>query len=159
MVKIPDCYPPIEVDEVTTIPICHEYIVTFDIFGGTGNYVVNGIALPPGQSNYTSEPLCETPYSFDVTDDIMSGSVLVSGDAPVCPPPLEVSPPTIEVFGNQYQVTFIINGGTGEYFVNGIPASRNIFVSEPIECGQPFIYEITDGCEESVTIEDLHRPQ
>ncbi|KAA3624942.1 MAG: hypothetical protein DWQ02_22395 [Bacteroidetes bacterium] len=149
MVDIPSCFPPIEVGEIGIIPVCHEYLVTFDIFGGTGNYVVNGVALPPGQMNYISNPLfCETPYFFDVTDDIMSSSVVVSGDGPICPPPLEVSPPTIEIIGNQYQITFLIFGGTGEYIVNGMPITGDVFVSDLIDCGLPYEFLVYDNCSE-----------
>jgi hypothetical protein len=149
MVEIPGCYPPIEVGEIMIIPVCNEYLVSFDIFGGTGNYVVNGTPLPPGQFNYISDPLiCETPYSFDVTDDVMSSNIFVSGDGPDCLPTLETTAPTIDIIGNQYEVTFEIIGGTGNYSVNGTPVTGNVYVSDPINCGEPYDFIVWDNCTE-----------
>lgn len=57
------------------------YTITFTILGGSGNYIVDGIAIT--NSVYTSPSiLCGTSYSFNITDDVNSGNIIVDGAAP-----------------------------------------------------------------------------
>lgn len=154
-VPIPTCFPPIVISDVTVIPNCNQYAVSFNIDGGSGNYFVNGIALSSGQTNFISPLiLCGTPYNFQVTDHLMLDIQTVSGTGPNCFAPLGTSTPFINVIGIQYQVLFIITGGTGDYTVDGIPLASNLFTSDLIDCGQPFVFSVTDGCG-ALTVADL----
>ena len=147
-IPIPDCFLPIEVFDLIVIPNCNEYFVEFSIAGGTGNYLINGSPLPPGQSTFSSDAIpCETPFNFDVTDDMGTDVVPIFGEGTACLPPLTTTAPSININGLQYEVSFTILGGTGNYMVDGQPLTGATFTSQPIACGQPFSFLVDDGCE------------
>ncbi len=86
-----NCIDPLEVTNITTTVSDDEltYTVSFDITGGSENYIVDGEGIDA--SSFTSEAIpCGTPFSVLVTDDIASGEIAVDGDAP-CEVPCTVS--------------------------------------------------------------------
>ncbi|OWY20950.1 T9SS C-terminal target domain-containing protein [Sphingobacteriales bacterium UPWRP_1] len=80
------CLDPIAVINLTETPNPNglTYTVSFTVIGGSGNYIING---NPSGSNFTSQPIdCGLPYTFEITDDLASGVLIVSGVSPcVCP--------------------------------------------------------------------------
>ena len=79
------CLDPLAVINLTETPQGNglTYIVSFTVIGGSGNYIING---SPSGSNYVSEPIpCGISYNFEITDDVASGVLIVSGVSPcVC---------------------------------------------------------------------------
>ena len=61
-----------------------KYIVSFEIFDGTGNYLVDGIEIL-GNIFESDSIACGVDYIFEVTDDAETNHVDVNGDAP-CEP-------------------------------------------------------------------------
>ncbi len=81
------CLDQLTTDNLNLIPTADglSYTVYFEINGGTGSYVVDGNAIV-GLSFTSAAISCGTPYSFEVSDDIVSGTVIVDGLAPCdCP--------------------------------------------------------------------------
>ncbi|PSJ71726.1 hypothetical protein C7N43_37870, partial [Sphingobacteriales bacterium UPWRP_1] len=81
-----DCLDPLAVINLTETPNPNglTYTVSFTVIGGSGNYIIDG---NPSGSNFTGQPIdCGVPYTFEITDDVASGVLIVSGVSPcVCP--------------------------------------------------------------------------
>lgn len=84
-----DASDPLCLDPITAIPTetpsddNTTYTVCLDISGGTGNYIVDSEAID-GNEYCSTELLCGETYSFEITDDIGSSVLVVSGVSP-CP--------------------------------------------------------------------------
>lgn len=57
-----------------------------------------------------------------------------------------------------YTVTFNISGGSGNYMVDGTPIFGDVFTSEPIPCGTPYSFEVTDNVQTNIVIVDNIAP-
>lgn len=82
-----NCLSPLSVNNIveTVADDLLTYTVCFTIAGGSGNYIVDGQAITG--DTYCSEAIdCGTPYSFNTTDDVASGNILVQGTAPCVRP-------------------------------------------------------------------------
>ncbi len=79
----PACLDALQVSNIveTVAPDGFSYTVSFDISGGTGVYVVDGVQIVG--SSYTSVAIpCGSTYSFNVTDTGSTGIIIVDGAAP-----------------------------------------------------------------------------
>jgi hypothetical protein len=79
----PACLDALQVSNIveTVAPDGFSYTVSFDISGGTGVYVVDGVQIVG--STYTSVAIpCGSTYSFNVTDTGSTGIIIVDGAAP-----------------------------------------------------------------------------
>lgn len=125
---------------------CSQYSLQFTIRGGSGRYLVNEELIADSLFNSTLLD-CGVGYSFLVTDDEHTDTVVVSGEGPDCPPPLEVSDLSTDISAAQYTVGFTVQGGTGYYSIDDIPLYGNQFASGLINCGQPYSFKLKDGCD------------
>ena len=69
-------------------------------------------------------------------------------DHPSCagePFDAEVTDITVSGDGLTYIVTITMSGGSGDYTIGGTEVEDSIFVSESIPCGEPFVFEASDG--------------
>ncbi len=83
--------------------------------------------------------------------EISSPPILVTvlpEDHPSCtgePFDAMITDTTISDDGSTYTITITMTGGSGDYTIDGDPVDGNIFVSEPIPCGESFSFEASDG--------------
>ena len=89
------------------------YTVSFDIIGGTGVYLVDG---NPSGSSFTSDPIpCGEPYSFEVTDNAGTATIIVDGLA-ACTKPCP-SAGTLPVIPGILQ---LCNDGTADFAATNV---------------------------------------
>ncbi|QQS31260.1 MAG: T9SS type A sorting domain-containing protein [Sphingobacteriales bacterium] len=79
------CLDPLAVINLTETPAGDglTYTVSFTVTGGSGNYIIDGF---PSDADFISDPIpCGISYNFEITDDVASGILVVSGVSPcVC---------------------------------------------------------------------------
>ena len=150
--------------EPTILPVdpqCDfEFSLTADTdVGSTGQW--SAIAGPPGANiinplnNTTLVSVSQSGvYTFQFTENSggCEGSALI--EVEILPSPNVEQGDFFCTDGN-YEVEIIISGGLEPYLVDGVNITGNVFLSGPINGGDPYSFVITDanGCE--TTIEGL----
>ncbi|TVQ49866.1 MAG: hypothetical protein EA362_03635 [Saprospirales bacterium] len=142
--------------EITAVDPQCEFEFTFiaDIgAGSTGQWTQSGgpggVDIISPQNSSTDVVVSESGvYIFEFTEDNGSCEGSTEIEVEILPSP-EVEEGDIFCAGGEYEVELIISGGAEPYFVDGVEISGTLFLSDPINSGDPYFFIITDsnGCE------------